>query len=188
MPHPDDLLVLLCMHVLKHAVWLPVQVTEGCVADLAEDGDLLRLLDVALLVRQEKHGLSWEAATSRAEAWGAGGAVRTCLDAIEQLWPDSIAASVRERFPEIRVTLRRRRQYAGRNRESRWLRTVAGPAVFRPVRSLELAGYLFPPREFLRRRYGQSGMVRRVMHTAAAGCAMAGNAVALARASRCVGK
>ena len=184
MPHPDDLLPLLCMHVMKHAVWLPMQVEMGRVTDLIEEGNLLGLIDVALLARKISPRLCWDRVVDRASSWGAEGAVRTCLEAVEQLWPDSVDPNIRKRFANSSVGRWRRRRYVQQRQESRWMKTVAGQAVFRPVRSLDLVEYLFPPANYLRRRYGADGLVRHAKHTASGVRMMSANAVAFARELR----
>lgn len=188
MPDSEDLLLLLAMHALKHAVWLPVWVEQGRVPRLLEEGGLMSLLDLALLCRRATN-LDWALAQRRAVAWGAEGAVRTCLDGIEALWPGFLTEVPRERFaPGNPGRLRRLCERWGttgappsKRKPSRLWRWKRG-GVFRLVRLLDLAGYFWPPPDYFDRRYGEFNLRRRLRHAISACRALGENGLALWRA------
>ncbi len=189
MPGPEDLLLLSALHLLKHAVWLPVWVEQGRVDRLLDAGALIGLLDIALLCRSGMD-VEIERAKERAVAWGAAGAVRTCLDAAEAVWPGVVPEATRASFAATPPGRIRRlcERWGGRRPEpdsalSRLQRWRRG-GVFRLVRLLDLVEYFCPPPDFLRRRYGRCGMRDRVVHLNGAVRALVGNGLALRRAQR----
>jgi hypothetical protein len=56
--------------------------------------------------------------------------------------------------------------YEGRAGSRLWRLLLApnGAFILRPIRMLETISYFFPPADFLRRRYGQIGLITRIRH------------------------
>jgi hypothetical protein len=164
MPCPDDLILTLSQHTVKHAVQLPYWTGVGQAAQIVRTGSLLQLYDIALALRAFGSCLNWQALASRAVQWGVAGAVRACLDAIGQLWPEAGPASAAANFAAGDSTRWQRATWRRIEADQSGLFGLRRGVWFRPVRLLDALQYVNPPAEFLRRRYGSAGLGRRVGH------------------------
>jgi hypothetical protein len=174
MPAPGDLLVTLALHTVKHIVQLPAWAETGQVERVVETGHLLQLFDLAMAARTYQDSLDWAAAGRLAAGWGAAGAVRACLDAVNCLWPGTASADIRANFSPARLSRWRQALWRGPAGRSGLFGLRRG-AFFRPIRVLDAVEYLFPPAEFLRRRYhGEGWQVRAGHGLHAAGSLLAG--------------
>jgi Uncharacterised nucleotidyltransferase len=179
-PAPDDLILTLALHTLKHAVRLPYWVEIGQVEQVAQEESLLALLDVALAAQHAGPELDWEALARRAAEWGAAQAVRACLEAVEALWPGRVPTGERARFAARPLGRLQRAVYrrlpAGRSGAF----ALRQGAFFRPVRLLDAADYVFAPADYLRRRYGAAGPLVRLGHGLRAAGQLCAGGLALA--------
>jgi len=167
-PAPVDLLLTLCQHTVKHVIDLPQTVAAGNLLGLVERGDLLHLLDIALLLARDGDGLDRDLVQSRAEAWGVSAAVGACLAAASGLWPGLSIERLRMALPPPRIG-------AVDRLVARTLTALPGGAFrarsgvfFRPARLVDAFRYVVPTAAMLRLRYGSSGLGRRFAHAARA--------------------
>ena len=174
----SDLLISLCIHLVKHAIYLPSQLERPDVPRIVlADGMLMYYLDVAELVKQQD-GIDWDLTVRLAHAWGAaetlGSVLRVCqqyldapvppevLSALPISKPSSVTRSLMARAADEKLATHEGR--AG-NRLWKLLLAPNGAFILRPVRLLETASYFFPSAGFLERGYGRGGLAIRFRHT-----------------------
>ncbi len=177
-PEPADLLLYLSVHLVKHMIFLPAVLERPDLPRLIlADGRLMYFLDVAEAVRRYEGEIDWVELVSRARAYGAveilGAVLRVCAEWLDAPVPAAVLAGLRP-LPIGRL----RRLFYGRladhllavhqglpaNRFWAFLVAPNFSLVFRPMRLLDLATYLWPPADFLRRRYGREGLGARLWH------------------------
>jgi hypothetical protein len=170
-PAPDDLVLTLAVHAVKHAVQLPFWLETDRVEQVVEEGCLLSLFDIALALQVLKADLDWEQMAGRAKAWGAAAQVRACLDAIEGFWPGMVSKADRLRFARGGVSRFQRAAFGGGLAPGRphaeFYRLRRG-MFFRPVRTLDAFRHVLAPADYLKRRYGSAGPMRRIRHALSA--------------------
>ncbi len=168
---PADSLVTLCLHLRKHCVFLDaLRAEEDFPSLLIGERALLWLADIDRAARG-MDAAGWERARKRAREWSLLEALESCRLAAERVWsgggrePGAAGLSRWER-----AAARRRiavlRGEGGKGRFDRFLFGLRADTIFRPVRGLELAGCLFPPADYLRKRYGSGGPAARAAHAA----------------------
>ncbi len=160
-PAWDDLLITLAIHAVKHAAPLPYWLQTGDADAVALTGHLLHFVDIALLTQLRGADLDSGVITHRCAAWGAADAVAGSLAAMRLLWPDLAADRLLSdhstHTPPLKMWLYR---WTG----SRGFAQL--PLLFfRPIRLLDIAGYLLPPAEYLRRKAGRADLLTRLRHT-----------------------
>ena len=175
---PPDLLLSLAVHLVKHAIYLPH--TTGR-PDLGRavlaDGMLMYFLDVAEVIRGADAGSNWDALVELARETGTREVIGSVLSACRSLLGTPVSertlaslavkggGAVTRRAMNA-VVDREIAQYLGEPPSRIWdaLLITNGAFILRPIRLLETAGYFFPPGEYLRRRYGDAGLVTRMGH------------------------
>jgi hypothetical protein len=162
-PDPDDLVLSLAVHLAKHAVLLPLWLEIGQMDRIVDEGHLLLAFDLALACQQLRGELNWNMIAARAAQWGATGVTRDCLNALETLWPGAGLGSERGRFEAVALGRWQRRLYAWSAPHDEAFKLRRG-MFFRPIRMLDSLKYLWPPAEYLQRRYGQSSWRTRARH------------------------
>lgn len=174
---PPDLLLSLCVHLVKHAIYLPSLVErDDLLRIILADGMLMYYLDVAEVLRLHPE-LDWDLTLSRAQAWGAaaslGSVLRVCQRYFDAPVPPHVLSTLPIASPGpisrrlmARAADEKLAQYDGRRGSRFWqfLTAPNGAFILRPVRLLETASYLFPPIEFLKRRYGRAGFATGIRH------------------------
>jgi hypothetical protein len=159
-PAWDDLLITLAIHAIKHATPLPYWLQTGDADAMALTGHLLHFVDIALLTRLHGADLNSGAIADRCAAWGAADAVAGSLAAMCLLWPalaaDRLLSDHSIHTPPLKMWLYRQTGSHG---------FAQLPLLFfRPIRLLDIAGYLFPPAEYLRRKTGRADLLTRLRH------------------------
>jgi hypothetical protein len=172
-----DLLLSLAIHLVKHAVYLPSLVDrEDLPRIILADGMLMYYLDIAEVLRQTPD-IDWDLTVQLAREWGAvdilGSVLRVCRRTLGVMVPDHILSALPVSSP-WRVTRRLMARaaeeelaaYEGRAGSKFWKILLAsnGAFILRPIRMLETLSYFFPPRDFLRRRYGNASFPTRIRH------------------------
>jgi hypothetical protein len=171
-----DLLLSLCIHLVKHAIYLPsLYERDDLPRIILADGMLMYYLDVAEVLKQHLE-LDWDLTLSRAHAWGAadglGAVLRVCRLYFDAAVPPHVlsalpipAASPLTRTLMARAADEKLAVYEGRQGSPFWKMLVApnGAFILRPVRLLETASYFFPPGEFLARRHGRDSLANRIL-------------------------
>jgi hypothetical protein len=174
---PPDLLLSLCIHLVKHAIYLPSLYARDDLARIVlADGMLMYYLDVAEVLKQHPE-LDWDLTLGLAHAWGAAdglsSVLRVCQLYLDAPVPSHIlsALPIAAAGPLTRTLMARAADeklavYEGRRGSRFWQLLVSpnGAFILRPVRLLETASYFFPPGEFLMRRYGRDSLVIRIQH------------------------
>ncbi|MFZ0547983.1 MAG: nucleotidyltransferase family protein [Candidatus Promineifilaceae bacterium] len=176
---PPDQLLSQVVHLVKHAVYLPATVGRTDIPRIVlADGMLMYYLDVTETLRHYGGLLDWSETIRLARAWGAadmlGAVLRVCsqyLDApvpqhvlaelpVEK--PGRVTAYVMNRMADYEVT-----RHMGQTPSRLWSFLVGykESLVLRPIRLLDAFAYLFPPTDYLQRRYGRSSLPIRLQHT-----------------------
>ena len=175
---PADLMLSLAVHLVKHAVYLPALVGR---ADLPQiilaDGMLMYYLDVAGAIERYAAAIDWESTLQLAVRSGCvdilGSVLRVCrerfaapvpdraLDALPVRGSTGLTRQVMQAMADHELAI-----YRGGEPDRLWQFLVMpnGAFILRPIRVLELLGYIFPDRDFLTRRYGAAGLKVRLLH------------------------
>lgn len=175
---PADELLTLTLHLVKHAMYLPIVVERPDLARIVlADGMLMYFVDIAELVAVHEESLDWEAAIRDARGWGAvtmlGAVLRVCVRLLDAPVPDWVmeALPLAPAGPVSRRVLEQAVAYEvdahmGRQRSRIWdlLLVTNGAFILRPIRLLEIASYLFPGEDYLQRRYGLGGRLMATGH------------------------
>lgn len=165
MPEPNDLLLLLAAHAVKHVVHLSHYVEQDQVTAIVSENELLHFYDIALLLLVYRNRLDWEQIATRARSWGLETVVTDCLKAVEMLWHGipSEHQQIRRQTAPRRWRRFMFRIFDGGGRSA--FKFQQG-AFFRPIRLLDSIDYLIPPPSYLNRRYGSKGIMPRLYHFA----------------------
>ena len=170
---PPDLLISLAIHLVKHAVYLPATLWRPDLQRLIlADGMLMYFLDVAATINYYANRVSWEQTVTLARQSGTAGLLGSVLsvcwrflaapvppavlEGLGQATPDETRPSlVMDKLAEHILAT-----YAGQKPDRLWsfLLGYQESIVFRPIRLLDLLGYLLPGNDYLRRRYGREGI------------------------------
>ena len=175
---PADLILTLAIHLVKHAVYLPSVVQrEDLARIILADGMLMYYIDVSESLEKFQHELDWVGLTALARSWGmtqgTGSVLRACREILQACVPDEVLAALPLRAQKgvtrwlmERAANQQLAVHEGRRGSGFWrlLLSSNGAFILRPIRALEVASYLFPPGEFLRRRYGRADGLTRVRH------------------------
>lgn len=175
----EDNLIALCVHLVKHAVYLTAVLDRPDLPRiLLTDGMLMYFLDVAELVNLHGTALDWPHLVTRCHAFGTaemvGAVLQVCarylatavpdpvLDALPVPPPGRLKRHIMRRVAEYETAA-----YLGQRQSRLWhfLLVTNGAFILRPIRLLDLSEYLFPGRDFLQRKYGSKGMGTAVKHT-----------------------
>ena len=165
-----DLLLSLCVHLVKHAVYLPSAVARDDLGKITlADGMLMYYLDVAEVLAIRGGELDWNAVVSLARDTGTveifGAVLRACQTLLGSAVPQETLAALPvggggpiTRWAMEGVVERELAQYQGAVPSKLWdaLLVTNGAFILRPIRLIESASYFFPPRDFLERRYGSA--------------------------------
>lgn len=167
-PELNDLLLTLAIHFVKHMVQLPTQLRNRQLTDIIRSGFLLQLFDIALLLFKSRTELDWEMLSERATSWRAGASLRLSLEAVEALWPGLTTETQRQRFPLPTTGSATQTLLQIMDRTSPDAFRLKRAVFFRPVRLLDGLSYLFPPGDYLFRRYGSDRLLTRLRHSLSA--------------------
>lgn len=179
---PADLLLSLAIHLVKHAVYLPAAINRPDLSRVTlADGMLMYYVDVAEAVTVLGERIDWRSLVGIARASGAGDIVgsvlRACRDMLGTAVPEWVLAELPLKGPGrvTRGTMARiadyeTATYLGERPSKLWefLLVTNGAFILRPIRVLDLAGYTFPGRDFLQRRYGSDSLGTAAAHSARA--------------------
>lgn len=141
-PAPEDHLVYLCSHAVLHH--------QG-------GSDLLRLCDVAMLIRTAGHALDWCGVVRRAVGWRLVIPVQRILSQLEELWTNTVPASVLQEVLGLAPTTVERRVHRrvterpGNASEEVLLSLATLPGLGRRIGFL--AESAIPSPDYMRRRY-----------------------------------
>ncbi len=151
-PAAEDLWLILALHLCKHLRALPRWVAEGGIEGVGREGEMLRVLDLALLWPRVDAGVVAE----RAEAWGAECEYRACRHLLQRLWPSRFPAAG---MPPLPLPRPWHRELPNARRGTVWQR-----GVWRPERLREIRYGLWLCDADLYRRYGRGGFALRCRH------------------------
>ncbi len=161
---PADRILTLALHLVKHCPFLPELLEEREFPSLLLRGRwLLWILDLRRAISPAGEKLDWEKIAEKARRWNLEREVSDCLAAVAAVYgslPDGVSFPISRagRGRLLRKELYRRQMLylEGRSSSGRLTRKIFGlqaESVFRPVRILDLSGYLFPGRDWLEKRY-----------------------------------
>jgi hypothetical protein len=167
---PPDLLLSVAVHLVKHAIYLPSVLSRPDLARIIlADGMLVNYLDAAEVIKVNDGVMDWAQAVELAVQSGAreilGSVMRVCSDLLQAPVPKWVLAALPVTGPggaTRRILTGMADQelatYLGRRQSRLWdfLVITNGAFILRPIRILDTIAYLFPPREFLERRYGRA--------------------------------
>ncbi len=173
----EDLLLYLCLHLDKHGYANRLLLNQPDTMQLIlkgyGDNALIRFCDLWEVMQHFGDRIDWSQVVSRAKRWGIESATYTSLTLVERVFGQSPGRQALSllRPPRVRWHERRLYQFA-LGLESRsekdgkifsWLRQrllVTNTSLqFRLVKLIDLAGYIFPRRDDVARRYSVSGWV-----------------------------
>lgn len=176
---PPDQLLTQAVHLVKHAVYLPATIERTDMPRIIlADGMLMYFLDVAETLRHDKDSLDWSQTVRLAQEWGAadilGAVLSVCYKYLNAPVPERILSElavgkanrvndyVMNRLVEYEIA-----EHMGQKPSRLWAFLVGyqESLVLRPIRLLDALTYLFPPAEFLQRRYGRANLPSRLQHT-----------------------
>ncbi len=173
-----DLLLSLAIHLVKHAVYLPATVDRPDIRRIIlADGMLMYYLDIAEVVKLWADAINWQQLIDLSVQGGVvdimGSVLRVCARYLQAPVP----AWVLDCLPVAEVGALTQRAmngivdyetttYLGQEPSKLWefLLVTNGAFILRPIRALDLAGYLFPHRDYLRRRYGSDSFLTAATH------------------------
>ncbi|NKQ37227.1 MAG: nucleotidyltransferase family protein [Chloroflexi bacterium] len=175
----EDNLIALSVHLAKHAVYLTAVLDRPDLPRiLLADGMLMYFLDVDELVNLHGTNLDWPQLVARCRAFGTaemvGAVLQVCARYLDTAVPDSVLAELPvtppghlKRHVMRRVAEYKTAAYLGQRQSRLWhfLLVTNGAFILRPIRLLDLSEYLFPGRNFLRRKYGDDSRSTAVKHT-----------------------
>ncbi|MCB8946205.1 MAG: nucleotidyltransferase family protein [Ardenticatenaceae bacterium] len=173
---PDNLIAL-CVHLVKHAIYLPSVLHRPDLARIIlADGMLMYFLDVAELIRQTAE-LDWQELVTLCRAYGTvdmvGAVLVVCHQLLDTPVPDWVIAAlpVSAPGPVKKAIMEKLVDYEtavhlGQQPSRLWhfLLITNGAFILRPIRLLDLSEYLFPGKDFLQRRYGSGSGATAVKH------------------------
>jgi hypothetical protein len=170
--NPADLIISLAIHLVKHAVYLPSVIGRADLPRLIlADGMLIYFVDIAETINYYGQELDWARTVELARQGGAvgilGPTLQVCadyldaevpewvLEALAQPRPGRITSAAMDRLADYKIDL-----YLGRRPSRLWALLLGYNAaiVFRPIRLLDLLGYLIPGNDYLHRQYGRSAL------------------------------
>jgi hypothetical protein len=175
---PSDLLLSVAIHLVKHAIYLPSVLGRSDLARvILADGMLVNYLDAAEVIKVHAETLDWSQAVAVAKQSGAseslGAVLRVCSELLQAPVPAWVLDGLRVAGPggmTRRIMTRMADQelatYLGCERSRLWgfLVITNGAFILRPIRILDTVAYLFPPRDFLQRRYGSTSPAVALKH------------------------
>lgn len=180
---PHDLILALAIHLVKHAVYLPSVVERPDLARIIlADSMLMYYVDVAEAIARFGPRIDWQQLIDTAREGGAADIVGAVLRACARLFGSAVPATVQAALMVLgpgpitrrvmeRVTAYETATYLGQEPSKLWefLLVTNGAFILRPIRILDLASYMLPRRDFLRRRYGRDSLATAVGHAMRAG-------------------
>jgi hypothetical protein len=172
-----DLLLGLAIHLVKHAVYLPSLLNhEDLLRIILADGMLMYFLDITEVLRAHPE-LNWNLTIQLAHDWGAVDILGSVLQVCQKYFDAPVPNNVLRGLPVTkhgfvtrklmeRVAEQKLAAYEGRQESRIWKLLLApnGAFILRPVRVLETISYVFPPADFLRRRYRRRNFITRIRH------------------------
>jgi Uncharacterised nucleotidyltransferase len=161
---PEDRLITLCLHLVKHCPFLHCLIEEDDLITLLLKGRwMLWLLDIHLLLTKSGESFDWETIQEKARRWGIDYQIAVCLAAASRVFHAPLSAqyqshNIKTRINPLetqlyRIQLSRLRGEEKGRRTGRFLFGLRTDTIFRPIRAIDLTRYLFPPPEYLRRKY-----------------------------------
>ena len=167
--NPEDRLLTLCLHLVKHCPFLSFLLDEDDLPALILKGRwMLWLLDIHLLLTEWGKSFKWEDILEKAERWGLDKQVAICLSAAFRVFQTPLPAQYQNQDLKIRFSSPERQLYRlqlallrGEEKNRRLGQFLFGlrpDTIFRPIRALDLTRYLFPPPEYIRGKYQATGI------------------------------
>lgn len=167
-PHPMHHLILTALHVRKHVeeLYTISQQPDG-VAVLVARGEVLHLIDAALLLQRHGQVLDWDRLGDVAADWNAEEAVVGCLALVQRAFGVSVPQpwfkSFQSAIPAWRLSDSSIKFPAG-NVWAKALSRSARVGGFRAEKVCEAGDYLFPPAELFGAEPGFGRWLRRRSH------------------------
>lgn len=175
---PADVLLSLAVHLVKHAVYLPTLIERPDLPQIIlADGMLIYYLDLIEVIKLYGDEIDWNLCIELAFRSGCvdilGSVCKICRDSFDAPIPDwviqalpvkgstGLAQRLMHKMADHEVSV-----YRGEETGKLWQFLVRpnGAFILRPVRILDLVTYVFPNKDFLSRRYGDSGRKIKLVH------------------------
>ncbi len=171
---PENLLLSLCVHLVKHCYYGKVILPEPDFVELMlASGFLILYCDVAELIRRAGPELDWDLVVRKARRWQIESAVQPSLASVVRLFDAPVPRDALESLPAPQTgwlegkilavaveELRGERAESSLSAPFRKLLGLRADLMFRPVRMLDLLRYFLPGPRFIARRYDASNPVK----------------------------
>lgn len=171
---PDDLLLSLCVHLIKHCYYSKYLLPRPDFVQLIlASGFLILYCDIAEVIRRDGPDLDWDLVVHKAGRWQVESAVQPALASVVRLFNAPVLQGVLESLPApqtgwlegkiLALAVEDLKEERDESSPSHPLRKLLGlrlDLMFRPVRLLDLIRYLWPAPRFIARRYNVSKPVR----------------------------
>jgi len=160
-PTPEDRLIILALHLAKHAAALQFLPDDELPAHALDRNLLLWMVDIYRLVESTDDPLDWDQVVRRADSWAVAGPVGGALAAVKKILKAPIPTAPLEALARAGggpAILERglARVFVGNGIASRGLRrlssrVVSSPALFNLERISGVGSFVFPSAGWLRR-------------------------------------
>jgi hypothetical protein len=164
---PENLLLSLCVHLIKHCYYGKHILTRPDLAKLILASSFLILYcDIAEVIRRYGPDLDWDLVVRKTRHWQVESAVQPALASVAQLFNAPVSQVVLGSLPAPRTDWLEEKILALAVEDLQGERTESSPShplkrllglradlMFRPVRLLDLLRYLWPAPRFIARRY-----------------------------------
>lgn len=171
---PENLLLSLCIHVIKHCYYSKYILARPDFAELILASSFLILYcDIAEVIRHYGPDLDWDLTVCRARRWQIESTVQPALASVAQLFNAPIPKAVLESLPAPKTIWLEKKIFALAIEDLKGERSESSPShplrkllgfrsdlVFRPVRLIDFFRYLWPTPQFIARRYNVSNPVQ----------------------------
>jgi hypothetical protein len=163
---PENLLLSLCIHLIKHCYYTQYILPRPDFAELILASGLILYCDIAEVIGHYGPDLDWDLVVRKARHWQVEPAVQPALASVAQLFDAPVPQAVLESLPSPKTgwlegkilalaveDLKGKRVASSPSHPLRKLLDLRSDLMFRPVRTLDLLHYLWPAPRFVARRY-----------------------------------
>jgi len=154
---PEIRFILLLIHIQKHLPYLKYQYNEPTlIRKIAEDGELLHILDAYLFLKRYKGTFNWPLFTEKAIDWNVDGVMYSTLKTVAKIFNLHLPEQLFVRLqPPVQRPLEKflARKLLPLLNSNRLISKISKRLIFTPKRLLDLYTWFFPDRKTIIRKY-----------------------------------